>query len=62
METTQPAAPAADGMTQGQLDDVYARVLAAQGKASRVLGRAARLRASMTELLGSPAAGTRITR
>jgi hypothetical protein len=55
MTTTQPAAPAADGMTQDQLDDVYARVLAARAKASRVLRRAVRLRASMTELLSSPA-------
>jgi hypothetical protein len=54
MEATQPPAPA-DGMTQDQLDDVYARVLAAQRKARRVLDRAARLRASMTELLSSPA-------
>ena len=52
METIQPAAPA-DGMTQDQLDDVYARILALQVTASRVLHRAARLRASMTELLGS---------
>lgn len=52
METIQPAA---DGMTQDQLDDIYARVLAAQGKARRVLSKAARLRASMTELLGSRA-------
>jgi hypothetical protein len=56
MELTQPAAPAADGMTQDQVDDVYARILAVQGKASRVLDRAARLRADMTALLGSPAA------
>jgi hypothetical protein len=55
MESTRPAAPA-DGMTQDQLDDVYAQVLAAQGKATRVLDRAARLRADMTALLGSPAA------
>lgn len=58
METTQQPAPA-DGMTQDQLDDVYARVLAARAKASRVLRRAVRLRASMTELLSSPAAVAR---
>jgi len=56
MESTQPAATTADGMTQDQLDDVYAQVLAAQGKASRVLDRIAGLRADMTALLAGLAA------
>lgn len=59
MELTQPTAPAADGMTQDQVDDVHARILAVQGKASRLLDKAARLRASMAGLPGSSGTGAR---
>jgi hypothetical protein len=55
MQNTQPGAAPAPGITQDEVDDLYALILTAQGKASRVLARAGRVRASMAGLLGTTA-------
>jgi hypothetical protein len=56
MKNTRPGAASDPGITQDQVDDVYALILTAQGEASRVLARASRVRASMAELLGAAGA------
>jgi hypothetical protein len=56
MQNTQPGTVPAPGITQDQVDDLYALILTAQGKASRLLDKAARVRASMAELLGTAVA------
>jgi hypothetical protein len=56
MQNTRPGAAPAPGITQDQVDDLYALILTAQGEANRVLARASRVRASMAELLGTAVA------
>jgi hypothetical protein len=56
MQNTQPGTAPDPGITQDQVDDLYALILTAQGEANRVLAKAARVRASMAELLGTAGA------